>query len=202
MPDSQSVNEARAVALELAARLVVRELDPAAVESLKVPALRDALCAYDDQCGDYIDALDSSSGLEAAATDFCGLFLMSKRTSPHASAHLGSNPAETGAAISQAVAGWMSALGVEVAPGVWGNIARDHLAVLCGLVSLSLLSDNESLAKTIARETLSWVPAFADAVERDSQNPLYRAAVRLAEHALGDLLLVTPAGRRRAVPAS
>ncbi len=194
MSDSQSLNEARAIALELAARLVVRELDDEAIGSLQSPPMRDALSAYDSQCAAYIDELGNGSdaALESAATEFCSLFLIGKRTSPHASAWIGSNPAETGATVSRAVTEWMEQLGVEVAPGSWGNIPQDHLAVLCGLVSLALLAPQpagEMLARRIADATLSWVPAFANAVANATENPLYRAAARLAEHALGDLTL-------------
>ncbi len=192
MSNPQSLNQVRAVALEVAARLVVRELDHAVVESLRAPALRDALSAYDSDCAAYLDALDAggADALEQAATEFCSLFVLGKNTSPHASAWLGSDPAETGAAITRSVAGWMDQLGVEVAPGDWGNIPRDHLAVLCGLVAIALHAPHpagERLARTIAVEALGWVPAFAEAVEHATTNPLYRAAARLAEHALADL---------------
>ena len=191
MSHSQSLNEARAVALELAARLLVRELDTDAVQSLRTPTLRDALSAYDSQCAAYIDELEASTAaLEAAATDFCTLFLIERRTSPHASAWMGGDSTQIGAEISQAVTVWMEQLGVEVAPGDWGNIPRDHLAVLCGLVSLALLAQQpagEILARHIVASWLGWVPTFAAAVENATSNPLYRAAARLTEHVLSDL---------------
>ena len=192
MSDSQGLNAARARALELSARLLVREIDAQALTALLDPALLDALDAYDSECAGYVSSLagEGHAGLERLATEFCALFVVSRETCPYASAWLPGAPADVGAALTRKVDHWMEQLGVEVAPGEWGNIPRDHIAVLTGLVALALLSEmpaGEALARTIAAETLSWVPKFADAVAAASTSPLYRAAARLLEHALSEL---------------
>lgn len=189
---SSDLARARARVLELACRLLVRELDDETVEALADRSLADALDAYQPGCSGYLARLaaDSGPGLQDAATDFCALFVVSKPTCPYASAWLPGTSAETGAAITRSVDDWMTQLAIELAPGAWGNIPRDHVAVLAGLVALALHQpgpDGVALARTIAASTLGWVPAFADAVCAATGNPLYRAAARMVEHVLGDL---------------
>lgn len=192
MSAAQSLNAARARALELACRLLVRELDQEVVEALRQPDLCAALQAYDPGCGAYLDALHRGGrpAFDDAAAEYCALFVLGRRTSPYASAWLDGDPAERGAAVAQAVARWMDQLGVEIAPGQWGNIPRDHVAVLSGTTAIALLAPQpagERLARSIVAETLPWVPRFARAVSRETTVPLYRAAARLLEHVVGEL---------------
>ena len=88
MPHPESLNQARAQLLEIASRLLIREVDESALGALLEPSFLDALEAYEAGTRDYLDhiARDPENGLESMAVDFCALFLANAATAPYASA--------------------------------------------------------------------------------------------------------------------
>jgi TorA maturation chaperone TorD len=200
MSYQEDINEARAQLLEITARLLIREVDTLALEALLEPQFLDALDAYEPRIRVYLEnvAGDPEAGLERMAVDFCALFLMNSATAPYASAWSAKSVQPDGFSESRAatpeqmlrsIDGWMREVGMEIAPGEWGNVPRDHVAVLAGLVAHALHAGpaGARLAKEIKRHALFWVDDFKVAVCSRTQNPLYRASVRMLCDALVDL---------------
>lgn len=214
MSNTEGLNEARAQLLEIAARLLIQEVDADALEGLRDPAFVEALEQY--QPGVRADlnevAKDLDVGLERLAVDYCALFLAHPATSPYASAWVakasqpgnvlarddaGNSGSRSDAKIAEpmtsdqilhSVDQWMGQLGMEIAPGAWGNVPRDHVAVLAGLVANALHRGPEGvqLANAIRDRALYWVGDFEKAVCARTRNPLYQAAVRMLNDALAD----------------
>ena len=141
--------EARAQLLEITARLLIREVDESALKALLAPKFAEAMEGYEPGTRAYLEgvARDTESGLEKMAVDFCALFLANSATAPYASAWnaaklspIATNRSQnaTTEQILQAVGGWMREVGMEIAPGEWGNVPRDHVAVLVGLIAHAL----------------------------------------------------------------
>jgi TorA maturation chaperone TorD len=192
--------EARAHLLEITARLLIREVDEAALKALLAPKFAEAMESYEPGTRAYLEGIarDAESGLEGMAVDFCALFLANSATAPYASAwnavRLSPSPTNrsqnaTTEQILQSVDGWMREVGMEIAPGEWGNIPRDHAAVLVGLIAHALWMGPRGLelAAEIKQQALFWVDDFKDAVCARTRNPLYRATVRMLSDALADL---------------
>jgi len=192
MSHPEGLTRARAQLLEISARLLIREVGEQALRALVEPTFLDALESYEPGVRDYLEqvARDPKAGLERIAVDFCALFLAKPATSPYASAWVTAN-AKTGARATpqqllQSVEGWMRELGMEIAPGEWGNVPRDHVAVL---VAHALYAGPRGLelAAEIREQALPWVADFRRAVCERTANPLYRATVRMLTDALDDL---------------
>lgn len=214
MSNTEGLNAARAQLLEVAARLLIQEVDADALEGLRNPAFVEALEQYQPGVRADLDdvAKDVDAGLERLAVDYCALFLASPATSPYASAWVSkasqpgnvlasngvgsvgspsdANPAAlmTSDQILHSVDQWMAQLGMEIAPGAWGNVPRDHVAVLAGLVANALHRGPEGveLANAIRDRAMYWVGDFEKAVCARTRNPLYQAAVRMLNDALVD----------------
>jgi TorA maturation chaperone TorD len=184
MQDSQSLGPAAAGLLELSARLLVVELDSAALQAL---LHEDVLSIFEELqpgAASYLkSAQDSPDIREEIDAEFCRLFLMSKATSPMASVWLPGEQLANGARIAALVDGWQEQLDVELNDGPWGNLPRDHFAMLLGLYALALLADEHAdVAKEIRELLLApALPRFAEALCQHSSNPVYRAGVKLAE---------------------
>ena len=194
------MSQARAQLLEIAARLLIREVDESALRALIDPAFLEALDHYEPGARDYLEAVasDTESGLERMAVDFCALFLASSATAPYASAWISASGRQgedsvssvaTTEQILRSIDGWMSEVGMEIAPGEWGNVPRDHVAVLAGLVAhaLQMGEAGQILATEINQQALFWIADFERAVCSSTPNPLYRATVRMLGDALVDL---------------
>ncbi|MEM9491961.1 MAG: molecular chaperone TorD family protein, partial [Myxococcota bacterium] len=172
--------------LEIVARLLAAELDEPGLAALAGSELIGAMDELSPGAAAHIGDLAARgpAGVEQAAGAYCALFLVPGGASPFASAWLGGNPAERGATVTGAVANWMDQLGVSLASGVWGNLPRDHLAVLLGLRALALTVPppyGPALAEDIRARALGpWVGRFAAAVCARTDSPLYRAVARLA----------------------
>jgi TorA maturation chaperone TorD len=200
MPYQEGMNKARAQLLEITARLLIREVDALALKALLEPQFLDALEAYEPGTRRYLESVAGApeAGLEGMAVDFCALFLTNSATAPYASAwsttsaqagSVGEPRAATTEQMLKSIEGWMREVGMEIAPGEWGNVPRDHVAVLAGLVAHALHAGptGAMLAKEINQHALFWVDDFKVAVCSRTENPLYRASVRMLCDALVDL---------------
>jgi len=184
-----SLSRARAVVLELCARLFLAELDPEARNALLTPEILDSLELLEPGVAAYLSGDWSEVDWEDAAAEYCSLFLMGGATAPVASAWIGDEPALAGAATGALVTGWSEQLGLKLAQGLWGQLPQDHLTVLVGLLAHALSLPGplgEALAGDIIGRGLSpWVGSFSEAVLKKTANPLYRALVRLLLQCIG-----------------
>lgn len=183
MSDTQSLKLAQARLLELCARLLVLELDEEARLALNREGLAQGFEELEPGFIDYIVGEWGVEHFDQASAEYCRLFLMPKGTAPVASAWMGDEPAQVGAQIHDAIMGWMLALDLDLEQGPWGRLPLDHIAVLSGLYSLALQSEDEvtvGLAAQIKeRAVRPWLGAWVEAVLAKSQNPLYRGVVKL-----------------------
>ncbi len=170
----------------LVARLVLREIDPPALDSLCRPEILEILEKLEPGCARYLGGHDwSSEDFDEAAADYCEIFVLSKKTSPFASAWLGGAPETHGPDVARRVHAIAAGLGLESgAASSWtvANLPPDHLGVL-----LSLAAEAWRLEPAVAEDFSSellrpWIPAWAEACRASAQSPLYRAVSRLAAH--------------------
>lgn len=175
---------ARATLLELVARLLIEELDQESRDALRHPDIVSVLDKLEPGVEEYLGSGDwTEQQWDYCAADFCGLFLSNKKTAPFASAWMGEEASVVGAAHSELVDAWCGHLGISVGGGPWGNVPRDHIAVLVGLMAHALHvpgPEGEALAQDILQRGLNpWVHKFTQAVLGATENPLYRSIVRL-----------------------
>jgi TorA maturation chaperone TorD len=191
MSDSQSLSlkQARATLLEMVARLLLKELDEDARVALSHP---DLARVFEELSPGFMAYVGRGPWTQAqqdmADADFCHLFLLNKGTAPYASAWVGDDPAVAGAAVTELSERWCERLSLKIEAGPWGNIPRDHVAVLIGLIAHASLTPgphSEGLIADILQRGLGrWIFQFINAVESATNNPVYRGAVLL----LADLL--------------
>jgi TorA maturation chaperone TorD len=184
-PPQLDVNLARARLIEVCSRLLLLELDADTRDALRHPGLLGPFNALEPGFDAWLghEPWESERSDEADA-DFCELFLMGKHTSPCASAWIGDEPAVIGAAFHEHVDGWCDDLHLTLSDQPLGRVPRDHVAVLSGLLAHALLHGDAGarLADEIITHGLApWLSRFVAAVLANTDNPLYRATVRLLE---------------------
>lgn len=184
-----SYARARATLLELVARMLIQELDQESRDALRHPDIVSVLEKLEPGLEAYLGDGDwTEHQWDLCAADFCQLFLTNKSTAPFASAWMGDEPSVVGAAQTQLVDDWCAHLGISLAGGPWGNVPKDHIAVLVGLMAHALHvpgATGEALAQDILSRGLQpWVGRFKDAVLKSTENPLYRSIVKLLELSL------------------
>ncbi|MDF1663500.1 MAG: molecular chaperone TorD family protein [Planctomycetota bacterium] len=175
---------ARATLLELVAQLLIQEIDNESRDALRHPDIVSVLDKLEPGVKDYLGDGDwTEQQWDECAADFCGLFLSNKNTAPFASAWYGEEASVVGAAQSELVDAWCGLLGISISGGPWGNVPKDHIAVLVGLMAHALHvpgPEGEALAQDILERGLDpWVDKFTKAVLGATDNPLYRSIVRL-----------------------
>jgi TorA maturation chaperone TorD len=187
--ESLSLAKARATLLELVARLFIEELDEEARDALRHPDIMAVLDSLEPGVRDYLDSGEwTKAQWDLCAADFCHLFLTNKETAPFASAWMGDEPSVYGAELTALIDQWCERLELSINGGPWGNVPKDHVAVLTGLVAHSLHKTGPA-AQALAEDILSrglrpWIHRFIAAVSAATQNPLYKAAVQLLDIAL------------------
>ncbi|MFT6040811.1 MAG: TorA maturation chaperone TorD [Gammaproteobacteria bacterium] len=188
MHDQEGI-AANARLFEVAARLLVVELDADALDALLHPEIaqlfEEIAPGFTTEVKDLRDQPESMELLEA---EFCKLFLMSKATSPQASVWAGGEQLAKAAAIAAQVDHWQSVLDVELVDGPWGNVPKDHFAVILGLYSMALLAEpSGKLAQEIHDAVLGdCLPRFCAAVSEHTTSQIYRGVVGLLEQLLED----------------
>lgn len=187
MHDPEGV-AANARLFEVAARLLVVELDADALDGLLHPEIAQL---FEEIAPGFTaevqDLRDKPESLELLDAEFCRLFLMSKATSPQASVWAGGEQLAKAAAIAAQVDHWQSVLDVELVDGPWGNVPKDHFAVILGLYSMALIAESSGqLAGEIHTAVLgSCLPRFCAAVAEHTTSPIYLGVAGLLEQLLG-----------------
>jgi TorA maturation chaperone TorD len=171
--------DARAALYALFAELLTRELDAARLEALRPFA--DALTAAEPELGDWIRRAGEPE-LAELRSEFARLFVLPGGVPPQASAWLENAEEPLAGQIATLVHCAMSALELEQTGSV-GHLSLDHLGLIFAVASAGLATDvpeRAQLGERVEREALgAWVTNFADALTRQSQAPIYRAAGRI-----------------------
>lgn len=149
----------------LLSRILLREPDAELEELLQASGL--------------VSRLDDSLDLEAHAEEFARLFLLPGGVPPFASAWLEGERERLGAQFVGFVNEALAALGREAERAEpWGNLPRDHLALLLDLSANAAASDDpedQALGEHLCEQAIEpWVGAFARALVAQSRCPLYR----------------------------
>ena len=155
------------------ARLVLRELDPAAAAQLGAPPLADLLAKLDPEVPASLNPWTADRE-EAAREEFARLFLLPGGVSPCASAWLPGEREALGARLATLITRALEALGRRRAQD--DRLPLDHLALLLELEATRAVGD------IVRREALGpWVARFGAALRAQAKLPIYRAAGTLLE---------------------
>lgn len=164
------------------ARLVLRELDPAAAAQLGAPPLADLLAKLDPEVPASLNPWTADRE-EAAREEFARLFLLPGGVSPCASAWLPGEREALGARLATLITRALEALGRRRAQD--DRLPLDHLALLLELVADASAAHDEAtraVGDIVRREALGpWVARFGAALRAQAKLPIYRAAGTLLE---------------------
>ena len=169
----------RAALYRLCADLLTHELDAARLRDLREVSA--VLVRVEPELGEWLATADAAA-LRALREEFARLFLLPRGVSPYASAWLDGDSQVLATQIATLVHRAMAALELEQTR-VAGSLSLDHLGLLYAVASTALDSDvpeRVRVGEHVEREALGpWVLAFADALAKRAEAPIYRALGRL-----------------------
>lgn len=167
----------RASTYRLIAGLLLEEVNERTLELLREPSVRHVFETLSPGCGDYLDKQWDEATFDAAAADYCELFVLPGGVSPFAVAWTegdpSTNPGQWAAHIQEAYA----VAGLELGDS---SIPPDHIAAI--LVLYAAIDDTGEVESTILIDKGlldDWILRFAQRLESITQNPLYLAVARL-----------------------
>ncbi len=167
--------EVKASLAILAAHYLLHEIDPPGLEVLRQDDVLEVLEKLEPGCREYLAARSwSPDDFDAAAAEYCRLFILPGGASPYAAAWLGGDPLVAGPRIAARIEEAIRALGED--PQV--PSPRDHLGVLLTLTARAWQAGTagEPLARELVEELLlPWMPAFSQALRQKTEHPFYRA---------------------------
>lgn len=171
--------EALASAFELAARLVIRELDEPAFEALRSPEVRALLEGLEPAVTAWLDAPWTASRADDEAAAYAELFLIPRPSC--LSLRVGDWLPEDQGDVAARLAEVVAPLGYDPTPAVAGNLPPDHLGVVLALAGALAAHppSRSALPRLLARLLAPWIADFEARLREVSVHPLYRAAARL-----------------------
>ncbi|TFH23792.1 MAG: hypothetical protein E4H03_05325 [Myxococcales bacterium] len=179
-----AADDSRALAplYALLARISLLELDRELLGLLREPGLIEVLDKVEPGCRADVMREWSDRDLEAAAEEYCALFLLPDGAVPRASAWIPGEQEMVGSGVDELVDRVLEALGVTP-DGVLARVPRDHLGFLLHLAAVAL-DDDDAAARSVARGLIDqalapWVGRWTDAVLARAEQPVYRAHARL-----------------------
>lgn len=158
MPDSEASLYA------LLGRLVAAEIDPDLMAVLRTPGIYETFDKMEPGCLDEFDH-------EAAAVEFCRLFVLPGGVPAVAAAWLSENDPNR----SVGITGLVNSLVSELELSVPRELPLDHAGILLSI--MAWLLENQPEAATDFQQTAlgPWVGQFAGALEDGTELPIYRA---------------------------
>lgn len=166
--------------LHLLGHLLSQELNAELLRVLQEPEVRKVLIQAEPGCADYLEGDWSEERIEAAAVDFCTLFILPKGVSPMASAWCprGADSETVSIGIQQLVRSLSEQVEIPLPSGMQG-IPAEHAGLLLYLGGSLVAADDEALREQalsfLQESTVPWLAKFADRLSTHPLNPLYRA---------------------------
>ncbi len=169
----------RAALYRLCADLLTHELDEARLRDLREVSA--VLVRLEPELEEWLAEADEAA-LRALRAEFSRLFLLPRGVSPFASAWLEGDSAALTTQIATLVHRAMAALELQQTRTA-GSLSLDHLGLLYAVAGAALDSnvpERVRIGEHVEREALgAWVLAFADALTKRAEAPIYRALGRL-----------------------
>lgn len=158
----------------LFAELIHREIDSRLLELLRQPEVLAGFSGVEPACADYLNKDWSEADYEAAAVDFCDLFIMpDSGSAPRAAAWLETGGDLTAEAVDAVVNQFITEWKIEVPPS-YQYLAYDHLSLIFYLVVV-IAEQDQSLAEEFEAAVLTpWVGMFGESLATSSL-PVYSA---------------------------
>lgn len=163
-----------AAALVLLARVFAGEIDDDLLGLLQDRGVVACLEQCEPDCAPVLASRWGPAELEAAAVEYCRLFIVPQVAAPLASAWLAGNGPNAGARIAALVDTLVATAELELPPEI-AALPRDHVAVLL-LITAWLMEHRRSVSGDfVERALVPWAGRFAAVVTAQAELPLYRA---------------------------
>ena len=161
-------------ALSLMARILATEIDPDLVELLQNRTVAECLERCEPDCASALARPWTQEEIEAAAVEYCRLFVVPQAVAPLASAWLSDENAGGGAAIAGLVDQIVAIVELEL-PQELAVLPRDHIAVLLAIAAWMIETSHPAADDFIARTLSPWLGRFSSELAAQAELPLYRA---------------------------
>ncbi len=160
--------DAEASLYALLGRFFAAEIDRDLFETLQVPDIRETFEKIEPGCTACFDE-------EAAAAEFCRLFVLPKGTPAVAGAWLKGTGSPNSTAIVGLVLNLRSALDLDLPD----HLPPDHAGVLLPLMAWLLDHQPDAAADFREQALAPWVAPFAAALQEKAELPLYRVVAKI-----------------------
>lgn len=162
-----------AAVAQMAASLLAHEIDASVLASLQQPETAAILKQIEPSAAELLDKEWTADDFEAAAVEFCRLFILNPAAPARAAAYLEKkNSLEVAGRIQ-----FMLDSGFLELPERYQSLAPDHVAVL--LLVFSSLDGAD--ATRFKADNMAWVPGFSDRLHRETGHALYRLAAKILQ---------------------
>lgn len=163
-----------ASALALLGRVLAGEIDDELLALLQDRAVAECLEQCEPECAPLLSRPWRHAEIEAAAVEYCRLFIVPQAAAPLASAWLSGNDSNSGAAIAGLVDTLVATVELEFPQGL-AVLPRDHVAVLLAVAAWLSEQRHAAAGEFVDRTLRPWVGRFSSALTAQAELPLYRA---------------------------
>ena len=142
--------------------------------------MHEVLAQAEPSCAEYLEGVWTEARIEAAAVDFCTLFILPKGVSPMASAWCpkGADAESVSIGIQQLVRSLSEQVQIPLPVGMQ-EIPAEHAGLLLYLGGSLAAADDATLrdqaCSFLQEATVPWLEQFATRLSEHPASPLYRA---------------------------
>ena len=179
LPDA----EQRAALCDLAAHLLLRELDPPALAAMRAPDALEVLDKLAPGCREHLERAWEAADFDREAAELCRLFVLPGGVSPFAAAWLDEAEAR---AVGAACSGALAELAVD--PSLPDGLPPDHLGIVLLVLAESWrCRDADAMSVSVLTRSLSrgWLAPWCARLAAEARSPLYQALAVLVAAVTG-----------------